>query len=366
MLEKAATEFSRSELQPDREENDRFPFKPFFEQAVQKAFEADFFHLTVPEKFGGIGRGMQMLCGLLDRICRVDAGLGAILFTNAFAQEILMQGKSEKILQKIVENGKGFRSFLLAFPSFNNPNEINHRVHAEIAGEHFQLSGKLEYLVLGGLVKHAIIPASFAEEDDLSFFLVDLTRNSVQIGPPVFSLGVHACPAVDVSFTNTRAELIGEKNRGSLYFENALDRLQVAAAAISAGIMKGSLKEAQDYAKKRLQGGREIIKWSEIQMILSNMTVMTQTADLAVRQAAVGVDEKTDNWRLSSRAVAVQVQESACRVATDGIQVLGGYGYMKDYGQEKRYRDAKQLQALLGLLPLKKMNCLFKSIGKTL
>jgi len=120
--------------------------------------------------------------------------------------------------------------------------------------------------------------------------------------------------------------------------------------------MKGSLKEAMDYAKEREQGGWTIVNWSEVRMILANMTVKSKAVDMCVAGTCQGIEAGIPDWGVYSMAAAIHVHEMACEVVTDGIQVLGGNGYMKDYGQEKRYRDARQVQALLGLVPLRKLS----------
>ncbi len=134
--------------------------------------------------------------------------------------------------------------------------------------------------------------------------------------------------------------------------------MQVCGSAMSAGIMNGCLKEALEYSRNRQQGGRKIIDWSEVQMILSDMAIKTDTSGVLLAQACQAVDAAAPQWDKDAAAAMIYIQNTACQVTTDGVQILGGYGYMKDYGQEKRFRDAKQLQALLGIAPLKKINYL--------
>jgi alkylation response protein AidB-like acyl-CoA dehydrogenase len=90
-------------------------------------------------------------------------------------------------------------------------------------------------------------------------------------------------------------------------------------------------------------------------MILSSMAVKGKVAQMLVERASRAVDTGEPGWRLSSRAAALQVQEMATETTCDGIQLLGGNGYMQDYGQEKRFRDAQQIQALLGMPPIRKL-----------
>jgi alkylation response protein AidB-like acyl-CoA dehydrogenase len=92
-----------------------------------------------------------------------------------------------------------------------------------------------------------------------------------------------------------------------------------------------------------------------MKMILANMFIQVKVADMAVAEACNALEKKMEGWNVYPKAAALFAQDAACNVTTDGIQILGGYGYMKDYGQEKRFRDAKQLNTLLGLSPMRKI-----------
>ena len=223
-----------------------------------------------------------------------------------------------------------FRSFqqaLIAFPSFNNPGEVESAARAVKKGGGYELSGAVEYVVLGGLVRRAILPARIEGAEGYSFFLVDLKADGVDASDPVLSLGMHACPAVDLALSGVPARLIGAGGEGNAYFETAVDRLSVAAAAMAAGVMKGSFTEALDYSKQREQGGRLIVGWSEVRMLLAGIAVKGKVADLLVECASCAVDREEPGWQLASRAAALQVQEMATGATSDGIQLLGGYGY---------------------------------------
>ena len=223
-------------------------------------------------------------------------------------------------------------------------------------GDGFRLSGSVEYVVLGAMAGHAVIPAHLGCKDDYTFFAVNLSDAGITVSEPVLSLGLHACPAVDMTFDNVAAERVGEADRGSVYFGAMADLLHAAAAAMALGVMKGSFKEAFAFSQQRFQGGQEIIKWSELKRIVAEMAIAVQNAEMGVGMACHVADARISGWEMCTRAAALQVQQAACDVTTDGIQVLGGVGYMKDFGQEKRFRDAGHIQALLGYLPMKKLN----------
>ncbi len=361
LLKKSASEFAKKELAPNREENDKFPFGPFFDSVLKNAFAADFFHTTLPEAAGGIGQGISALCVLLDGLCQEDSSLGGIIFTNTAAQEIMLAAGADELL-KTISQEKKVEKFLTAFPTFNNPGEDGHVARAEKKNDRYLLSGNIEYVVLGGLAGHALIPAVVAGQRQYSFFLVDLNQKNLSISQPIHSLGLHACPAVDIILKEAGGDLVGNEESGAACFETMADRLSVAAAAMSCGIMKGSFKEAFDYSRARFQGGREIVNWSEVQMILANMDIMTKNAEMIVARACQAVDGREKGWESCGRAAAVHVQAMAGELTTDGIQVMGGVGYMKDFGQEKRFRDARHIQSLLGMGPMKKIKYILKMI----
>jgi alkylation response protein AidB-like acyl-CoA dehydrogenase len=354
-FEDLAVQFAGKELSSKREEYDAYPFGPFFGDVLEKAYEVGLLGITLPESLGGIGQGISVLSVILENICRVDASLGGIIFTTTVAQKIMLESESIKTLESVTKNAKNAGDFLIAFPAFNNPSEIPHVVYARKEKNGYILFGELEYVVLGDIAGHCLIPAQVRGESGYSFFLVSLSDKNIRRSEPVLSLGLHACPAVDIKFDDVEGILIGKEGDGNLLFEKTADRMHVAAAAMSAGIMKGSFDEALAYTRERFQGGREIVNWSEVRMILSNMAVTINISGMALRQTCLAVEGNEAGWEQSALAVAIYVQGVACDLTTDGIQLLGGYGYMKDYGQEKRFRDAKQVQALLGMAPMKRL-----------
>jgi alkylation response protein AidB-like acyl-CoA dehydrogenase len=354
-FEDLAASFAEKELAKKTEEHDRYPFGKFFSDVLDKAFEVGLFGVTLPEDMGGIGQSISALCLILDRICQADSSLGGIVFTNAFSQEIMISAKAENTLKKNLSGSKNTQDALIASCPYCNPAEIRKMPKAKKKGASYVINGELEYLVLGGIAEKALIPARTNGSRSYSFFLIDLSDKTVQKSPPVFSLGLHACPAVDLELIDTKGLLIGEEGKGQTCFLEVSSKMHAAAAAMSLGVMKGSLEEALAYSNERFQGGREIINWSEIGMIIANMAVKVNVADLCVAQACQAIEKKSPGWDSQSVSAALLLQEMACELTTDGVQVLGGNGYMKDYGQEKRFRDAKQLQALMGIAPRKKL-----------
>lgn len=169
---------------------------------------------------------------------------------------------------------------------------------------------------------------------------------------------MHSCPAVDVELEGAEGLVLGKEQKGEVYFRKASERFHIVAASMAVGVMKGSLREGIEYCRQREQGGRKILQWSEVQMILSHMALKTKLSEMALAHALGVVNDGADGWRGAALAAALQASEMACQVTTDGVQVLGGVGYMEDFGQEKRFRDARHIQNLLGAAPMKKVGFL--------
>jgi alkylation response protein AidB-like acyl-CoA dehydrogenase len=358
LLEKISREFTRKALLPDRMENDEYPYGKFWIEPLEKAFELGFFHTLLPETLQGSGRRIAPFCTVLQSLCETDAAMGTILFTNAFAQELLLIAGEDEALASIIETGDGAISFVTGFQAFANPSETGTRLKAVKTNQGYRLSGTAEYVVLGGLARRCLVTANLNGGPSCSYFMVNLESSPVRRSDPILSLGLHACPAADMTFEGVEGRLVGHADEGGFYFSKVCERLFPAMAAMSLGIMKGSFKAAIDYSRKRVQGGKKIIDWTEVQMMLANMAYRLKTAEVMVEQAFRTADEKTPGWEQTGEAAALYLQELASEFTSDGIQILGGYGYIKEYGQEKYFRDAKQLQALAGIFPMKKIHYL--------
>lgn len=358
MLAELANQFSAGELEGKQEERDRYPFAPFFDDAVGKAAEVGFLALTLPEEMGGSGGGLCELTTVLEIICRTDASLGCVIFTDSMAQRVMLLSGSDELLSSVYTGDRGYPASLLAFCSFTDPNQLAGDIRAVPDGGGYRLSGSVPYLVLGNAAGSAVIFAPLEGDSRPSCFLVDLEGVGVQRSEPVLSLGLRACPAVDLTLNAAAGRLVGDEGRGGEQYREAADRMSVAAAAMASGVMRGSFDEALSYARRRRQGGREIVEWFEVRMILADMAVKVKASGMLVAGACLAIQNGEPGWRQGSRAAALQVQEMACGLTDNGIQVLGGNGYMKEYGQEKRFRDAGQIKSLLGLVPMKKLACM--------
>jgi alkylation response protein AidB-like acyl-CoA dehydrogenase len=349
VMDESVSKFVQRELAPHWKEYDRYPFGKFCDHVVEQASQAGYLTVILPEDLGGMGRSIKPLCRILKTICTEDASVGGIILATAVAQELIQQAGMESILINIISNACKANDTTIAFPLFTNPVQNQPDVSAEKKDNTYLLTGGADYVVLGGFARQGILPACIPDQKAPTYFLINLSDRGVSLSEPIFSLGLHACPVVDVTLDRVEGVLVGEEGKGDVFFRKMYDRMHVAAASMAAGIMKGSFMQAFTYSKEREQGGRRIIEWSELRGMLSRMAREVRIAEMLIEHACQMADQGDQHWEEACHAAAIHILDISPEVTTDGIQVLGGYGYMKEFHQEKRFRDAHHLQTIFGI-----------------
>lgn len=362
LIDKASSEFAGKKLAKVVESSAGDTYSKEYSAAVMKAYELDFFHMMLPETAGGSEAGLRAFCRLLENIGTEDSSLAAILLSTALGSEMLIRTGNEDLASEILNDKKSPQEFLLATPFFKNPESEGIALIADGKDGDFWLNGGQENLVLGGLAEKAIVPARLNGSDSFAFYLADLSGTSLS---PVSGLGLSYCPVTDTTFKNTPAMAFCPPEKARDIFRETSSLFSVAVAAIQTGLMKGAFKDALEYTSNRQQGGRKIIHWSEIKKILSGMAINIQVAEMLVNQCCTDHENQNRSFAQNAEAAFCRISEMACEGTSDGIRVMGGVGYMKDFNQEKRFRDARHLMSAFGMMQVKKVRFLEKHITKS-
>lgn len=348
-----AERFAGKELEPKVLEFENYPYAPFNQAALEVAEELGFLCLILPEERGGSGMGMRALCEILREVAAVDAGIAAVIFVSNLARSALFRWGAPEGLDPVDS------ASLIAFPVYELPRDLPRNLVAEKKGDGYLLSGSVEYLALAPVAGALLLPVQVKGTDRIGFFVADPKTEGIRVGEPVLSLGLRTCPAADVSFDRVTLP------EGNLLCEDADSGYPLlaasfgpAAAALAVGVLTGSYEAAMQYARDRYQGGRMIVDYDQVRLMLANMAVIAETGRALVDCMALAV-ENDDPGPLSDAGL-ILITEQTSRAATDGVQVLGGYGYMQDYRQEKRMRDAKQIEAIFGAAPAKRLELMAK------
>lgn len=339
-----------------------YPYSLDVKGIIETAKEAGLFGINLPLEWGGVGLDVRALAGIVQEISAIDAGMAGMLFTHAAALEIIAAAadSDKENCLSVYEAVTGTDSIPLAFQSCSSPAETD---FPEVSGKHL-LNGRLPFLVLGAAARYAVAAGARQKEKGFSYYLIDLSHDGAAMSDPILTLGLQACQAVDVTLSDVPGLLIGEQGSGEVCFEKMQLRMSLAAAAISLGIMEGCFKEALAYTGQRWQGGRNIVEWSAVRMKLAEMAIAVDVGRSCLKGISSVCDAAPPDENASAAAAAIHMSELACSMTSEGVQVLGGNGYMKDYGQEKRMRDARQAGSLLGMSGLKKMSYIERIIGE--
>ncbi len=367
-IQDLAEKFSKNDIGPEALERDGYPFADFNREIVQVASSTGLFGITLPESLGGTDQGITALCAALEIIARTDASIAAFIMAQCFAGSVIAALGPDEMAQKWAAINDDGNAATLASPIYSDPEEAPGTLIASKSGGEYLLSGELEYTACLPVSKATIAPAIIDENDNIGFFLIECGAVNVFVSDPVVSLGLRAFPAADLKLNGvilSDSDRIGGDDARSVY-ANVAEQFRCAVASIALGVMQGAYKTARDYAVERYQAKKQIIEHHMVRKMLSNMASSIDTGKALLEKGC----EFADNGAGASDSTLISIQEritmDAVLATTDAVQVLGGYGYMHDYGQEKRMRDAAQIQALFGRSPTRVQRIINRRLAKEL
>ncbi|MCC6217589.1 MAG: hypothetical protein IT376_22210 [Polyangiaceae bacterium] len=287
--------------------------------------------------------GERALLGAgLEELSRVAAAPASLVLAHVIARECLRQ--TGALERAPAAEGAGA---LLALPLYAEPGLGDEGPSLRQDGAAIVLDGIAELVVGAPLAGAAVLVARDAgDRERPALVLAPLDAPGVSVGPALLTLGMRGAPTADVRFSKARlpatARLAGATESG-VVARDAARRARGPALAIAAGVVEASLRTATEYARERYQGGKQIVDHQEVRALLAGMV-----EDLAL--CAEAAELLCGDALAESRALALfaRAKRRAAHATCDGVQLLGGNGYMEDYDQERCLRDAKQAQALLG------------------
>ncbi|MBU5229321.1 acyl-CoA dehydrogenase family protein [Intestinimonas butyriciproducens] len=344
-LQAFARDFAAKELAPVVKECDRkgeFPMEVF-----RKFCEVGFNSMFLPEAYGGQGLGAMDMVLVYEEFAKVDAGFICSASTGEFGIEpILVAGTEEQkkyYMDFILQGGLG--AFALTEPNAGSDAAAT-RTTAVRDGDDYILNGRKCFITSGPV---ANVYSVFATVDPslgtkgISCFIVERDRPGVSVGKDEDKMGMRLSCTSDVIFEDVRIpakNLVGAEGKGFGLAMKCLDRSRGVNSYGALGIAQRALDEAVAYAKQRKTFGRPIIGHQGVQFLLADMEIDVTTARALLWQCAQMVDKGIFDTKLGS-VTKTFLSEMAMRVTTSAVQVLGGYGYSREYPVEKLMRDAK-------------------------
>lgn len=358
-LRELAHDFSANEIRKVAWEYDKDGTWP--QDIIDKAHEVGLMNLHAPERFGGAGLSFLEECIVGEELAWGCSGIGTSLGANGLASAPIILGGSEEVQEEffgeLVAEPK-LASFCLTEPGAGS-DVSSMRTRAEKKGDKYVLNGSKCFITNGTYADWYTVYAKTdpdAGHRGMSAFLVR-RDDTIVIDKKEDKMGQRASNTATVTFNDTEVDakyLIGEENKGFKLAMMTLDRTRPGVAAMATGIARAALEYATEYSKERVQFGVPIAMHQAIQFMIADMATKVHLSRLATWQSAVLLDQGKRNTIESSHAKRF-ASDSAMEVATDAVQVYGGYGFIKEYPVEKLMRDAKIMQLYEGTSQIQRL-----------
>ena len=358
-LRDMAHDFAEKEIRPVAWEYDRDGTWP--EDVLEKSWELGLMNSHIPEEYGGPGASYFEGCLIEEELSWGCSGITTSLGANGLATAPIGLGGSEKLKKQylgMLTEAPLYASFCLTEPDAGS-DVSGMRTTAVRKGDKWVLNGSKCFITNGG---HASYFTVYAKTDKdaghrgISAFVVP-KDDTVSVDKKEDKMGQRASNTATISFNDTEIpadHLIGEENKGFKLAMMTLDRTRPGVAAMATGIARAAFEFATEYSKQRVQFGVPIAMHQAIQFMIADMATKVHLSRLATWQSAVLLDQGRRNTVESSHAKRFAA-DSCMEVATDAVQVYGGYGFIKEYPVEKLMRDAKIMQLYEGTSQIQRL-----------
>jgi len=358
-LRELAHDFAEKEIRPAAWELDRDGDWP--QAIIDKAHEVGLMNTHIPEEYGGAGLNYFDGCIIEEELSWGCSGVQTSLGANGLASAPVMLGGSEEVKREFAEelvSEPKLASFCLTEPDAGS-DVSGMRTRAVRKGDKYVLNGSKCFITNGSYADWFVVYAKTDPEAGhrgISAFLVR-KDDTVIVDKKEDKMGQRASNTATITFNDTEVDaryLLGEENKGFKLAMMVLDRTRPGVAAMATGISRAAFEFATAYSKERVQFGVPIAMHQAIQFMIADMATKVHLSRLATWNSAVLLDQGRRNTLESSHAKRFAA-DSAMEVATDAVQIYGGYGFIKDYPVEKLMRDAKIMQLYEGTSQIQRL-----------
>ena len=354
MIVDIAREIANEKILPKRVELDE---KNEFPTAIlQDMAKADLFSIFVPEEYGGLGGGCFEIVLALEQLARGCVGVATSYAASALGIYPVLIAGSEEMKQKYlpsIASGEKWAAFGLT-ESNAGSDASGVQTTAVLDGDEWVLNGTKQWVTNGGEAQiYTIVAITDPSKGarGASLFVVEDGDPGFSYGKKEDKMGIRASATRELILKDCRIpkdRLVGRKGTGFITVMKTLDISRPGIAVLGIGLAQAALDESVVYAKQRVQFGKPIISFQAVQHMLADMAIQLEAGRALVYAAARYINSNPKNMSKASSMCKVFATDMAMKVTTDAVQVLGGYGYMKEYPVEKMMRDAKILQIYEG------------------
>jgi len=312
--------------------------------------------INVPEAYGGAGADSITHCLLVEEVARVCASTSLIPAVNKLATLPILFTGSEELKQRFlppIADGSAMASYCLTEPG-SGSDAAAMRSRAVRDGDDYVINGTKRFITGGGVSKiyvYYAVTDPDAGSKGISAFVLEDSMPGFEIGKHEDKLGIRGSPTTEVICSDVRvpaANRLGEEGQGFPLALRALDHSRITIGAQAVGIAQGALDYALGYVQEREQFGTKLAEFQGLQFMLADMAMQTEAARTMVYQAAAKADRGDPDLTFFGAASKCFASDVAMKVTVDAVQLLGGYGYVKEFPPERMLRDAKVTQIYEG------------------
>ncbi len=355
MVKDMARRFAETEIKPVAAELDKNHEHPA--EIVKKMGELKMMGIAVPEEYGGGGMDNVSYALALIEISKACASTGAIMSVNnsLYCFPVMAYGTHEQKMKYLSPVAGGEKTGCYALTEAGAGSDPSALLTFAVQdGDEWIINGEKKFITSGNVASYAVI-AAITEKGKgykgISSFVIDLKKTSgFKVGRVEDKLGINASGTAELIFENARVPadaLLGNKGEGFKQMLATLNGGRVGIASQAVGIGRAVLDEALEYAKVREQFGKPISSFQAIQWKLADMATELDAAELLTLRAA-WLEDNGKPYEKAAAMAKMYASDVSMRAAVEGVQILGGYGYCKDYPMERHMRDAKICQIYEG------------------
>jgi acyl-CoA dehydrogenase len=355
MLRESVRALAEAKIAPRAAEVDE---KGEFPQASWDALvAADLHAVHIPEAYGGAGADALATCIVIEEVARACASSSLIPAVNKLGTMPLLLAASEDVKKRYlapVAAGEAMFSYGLSEREAGSDTAAM-KTRAVPDGDGWVLAGQKSWITNAGVSQYytvlAVTDPDGRRGRNISAFVVEKGDEGFEIAPPERKLGIKGSPTCELRFDGVRLgpeRLVGTPGEGLKIALRTLDHTRVTIGAQAVGIAQGALDAAVAYVKDRRQFGKAIADFQGIQFMLADMAMQLEAARQLVYVAACKSERNDEDLPFFGAAAKCFASDAAMRITTDAVQLLGGYGYTRDYPVERMMRDAKITQIYEG------------------
>ncbi len=349
-VQRLARDFAASDIAPYAAAWDRDSY--FEPSLISKFGELGFLGMLIPEEYDGLALDTLTYLVALEEIAAADASAAVMMSVHNSlpTQMILAQGSEEQkqSFLKPMARGELLGAFALSEPEAGS-DAASLSTQAVRDGDDWVLNGTKAWVTSGPYAGVILVQARTDTPDDrkgargIGAFIVTPDMPGFHVGKKEDKMGLRASPTVQLVLEDLRvpaANLLGDPSMGYIYAMRSLVNGRLGIAAQALGIARAACDASVSYAAERRQFGKPISEFEAIQFKLANMLTRI-TASRALLHATARAKDAGGDVKQAASMAKLFASETAMWVATEAVQVFGGYGYIKDYPVEKLFRDAK-------------------------